>query len=46
MNKQNNHQSEGSYSIDWNTSDIAPGIYFYTLRVDGVEWVKKAIRIK
>lgn len=42
----NTNQEEGSYSIDWNTSNIAPGIYFYTLRVDGVEWVKKAIRIK
>ena len=39
-------QRKGSYEIDWNTSDIAPGIYFYTLKVDGVEWVKKAVKIK
>ncbi|MBW8051853.1 MAG: T9SS type A sorting domain-containing protein [Cytophagales bacterium] len=40
------HQDKGSYSIEWNTTDIPPGLYFYTLRVDGMEWVKKAIRIK
>ncbi len=39
-------QDEGSYSISWNTTDIATGVYFYTLKVDGLELVKKAIRIK
>jgi len=39
-------QDNGSYEIDWNTSDVASGIYYYTLRVDGFEWVKKAIKIK
>ena len=39
-------QPEGSYTVNWNTSDLAPGLYFYTLKVDGVEWVKKAVRIK
>lgn len=42
----NEQHDEGSYSINWNTTDIAPGVYFYTLKVDGLEWVKKAIRIK
>ncbi len=42
----NQYQNNGSYSIDWDTTDIAPGLYFYTLKVDGMEWVKKAIRIK
>ena len=40
------HQDNTTYSIDWDTTDIAPGIYFYTLKVDGVEWVKKAVKIK
>jgi len=42
----NSNQESGNYSIDWNTTDIAPGIYFYALQVDGVEWVKKAIKLK
>ena len=39
-------QDKGSYTIDWHTADIAAGVYYYTLMVDGMEWVKKAIRIK
>ncbi len=39
-------QDNGSYSIEWDTTDIAAGVYFYTLKVDGIEWVKKAIKIK
>ena len=39
-------QLEGSYTVNWETLDLAPGLYFYTLKVDGVEWVKKAVRIK
>ncbi|MBI5218711.1 MAG: tail fiber domain-containing protein [Bacteroidia bacterium] len=42
----NSNQSEGNYSIDWDTADLAPGIYFYSLKVDGMLWVKKAVRIK
>lgn len=39
-------QDKGSYTIDWHTADIAAGVYYYSLMVDGMEWVKKAIRIK
>ena len=39
-------QNEGSYTVNWDTADIPPGLYFYTLTVDGMEWVKKAIRVK
>ncbi len=39
-------QAVGNYSIDWNTANIAPGIYFYSLKVDNMLWVKKAVRIK
>ena len=39
-------QPEGSYTVNWETSDLSPGLYFYTLKVDGVEWVKKAVRVK
>ncbi|MFH2095048.1 MAG: T9SS type A sorting domain-containing protein, partial [Bacteroidota bacterium] len=39
-------QPAGSYSVDWNAVDIAPGVYFYSLKVNGVIWVKKAIKIR
>ncbi len=32
----NGKQNAGSYSIEWNASDFASGIYFYTLEIDGV----------
>jgi hypothetical protein len=39
-------QEAGSYSVYWDTSDISPGVYFYSLKVDGLEWVRKAVKIK
>jgi|AntAceMinimDraft_17_1070374.scaffolds.fasta_scaffold00511_11 hypothetical protein len=39
-------QNKGKYSVKWNTSALGSGIYFYTLKVDGIRFVKKAIRIK
>jgi len=42
----NKDQDSGSYSIDWDTTNIPPGLYFYTLKVDGMQWVKKAMRVK
>jgi len=42
----NKTQSAGSYSLDWNTEDLSPGIYFYSLIVDGQLWIKKAIKIQ
>jgi len=40
------NQNSGSYSIDWDAKDIAAGVYFYSLKVNGIVWVKKAIKIK
>ncbi|MBN2681055.1 MAG: T9SS type A sorting domain-containing protein, partial [Bacteroidales bacterium] len=40
------NQEQGNYSVEWNANDIAPGLYFYSLKVDGMVWVKKAIKIK
>ena len=34
-------QNEGNYSVNVNTSDLADGVYFYSLLVDGVATTKK-----
>jgi hypothetical protein len=36
---------QGTYQFDWNTSDLAPGIYYITLLVDGQPAVKKAVKV-
>ncbi len=40
------HQEAGSYQLRWDASGVGPGIYLYTLRVDGVERVRKAIKME
>ena len=35
----------GEHSLIWNTSDLAPGIYFYSLEVDGFEQVRRAVKL-
>ncbi|HMC97208.1 MAG TPA: hypothetical protein VKG92_06130, partial [Flavobacteriales bacterium] len=35
----------GSYTFEWNTSDITPGMYFCTLLVDGKPSVKQAVKV-
>jgi len=35
----------GNHRVDWNTSDLASGIYFYSLEVDGFEQVRRAIKL-
>jgi hypothetical protein len=42
----NSNQENGNYSVEWNAETLAPGIYFYSLKVDGMVWVKKAIKIR
>jgi len=37
---------KGHYSVIWDTSKIPSGVYFYSLRADGMEIVKKAIHVK
>lgn len=40
----NQKQIPGDYSIDWNAENISSGIYFYSLKVNGIILVKKAIK--
>ncbi len=40
----NQKQIPGDYSIDWNAENISSGIYFYSLKVNGILLVKKAIK--
>ncbi|MFB6305877.1 MAG: tail fiber domain-containing protein, partial [Flavobacteriales bacterium] len=40
------HQSSGAHKVKWDASNVDAGVYFYTLKVDGVQWVKKAIKLK
>ncbi len=43
----NEKQNPGSYSVEWNASDFASGIYFYTLEINGVKVdTKKMILIR
>ncbi len=35
----------GTYSVNWDASNLESGIYFYTLIVDGQEFVKRAVKI-
>ncbi len=36
----------GQYSYSWDTTDLAPGMYYVTLLLDGEPLVKKAVRVK
>lgn len=38
-------KEQGKYSVEWNATNISSGIYFYTLVVDGQEFVKRAIKL-
>jgi len=38
------NQTPGEYSVDWNAENITAGIYFYSLKVNGIVLVKKAIK--
>jgi Chaperone of endosialidase len=35
----------GQYQFDWNTANLAPGIYYVTLLLDGEPIVKKAVKV-
>jgi len=41
----NQKQTPGDYSIDWDAENITSGIYFYSLKVNGIVLVKKAIKL-
>jgi len=36
---------KGEYKIIWNASHLPAGMYYYTLEADGVELVKKAVKL-
>ncbi|MBL7951780.1 MAG: tail fiber domain-containing protein, partial [Flavobacteriales bacterium] len=36
---------QGSYQYEWNTTDLAAGMYYVTLLVDGRPVVKKAVKV-
>ena len=38
-------RSAGNHRVDWQCSDLAPGIYFYSLEVDGFEQVRRAVKL-
>ena len=40
------YQEKGEHKVEWDSKDIPNGMYFYILTVDGMEWVKKAIRLQ
>lgn len=35
----------GAYQYEWNTSGLAPGVYYVTLLLDGQPLVKKAVKV-
>jgi len=35
----------GQYQFEWNTADLAPGLYYVTLLLDGEPIVKKAVKV-
>ena len=39
-------QEAGSYSMTWDTQDLAPGLYYVTLFADGKPVVKKAVKVR
>jgi hypothetical protein len=41
----NNNQEPGNYSIDWDSYKVASGLYYYSLNVNGLMLVKKAIKV-
>ncbi len=36
----------GQYTYEWDTTDLAPGVYYVTLLLDSEQLVKKAVRVK
>ncbi len=40
------HDSGGQYSLNWNASDHAEGLYFFAMEIDGFYNVKKMLVIR
>ena len=45
INLVNGYENSGAHTVVWQNNDVPNGIYFYILTVDGVEYVKRAIRL-
>lgn len=41
----NESRSAGEHQVDWDTTGLAPGIYFYSLECDGFEQVRRAVKL-
>lgn len=42
----NRHYSPGSYTVEWNASNLASGIYFYRIEAKNFNLVKKMVLLK
>jgi len=42
----NQHQNAGTYQIQWDASGYSSGVYFYQIKADGFQQVKKMLLIK
>jgi len=42
----NEEKSAGSYSVDFNASDLSSGVYFYKMETEGYSDLKKMVVIK
>lgn len=40
------HQTAGAYSVTWDAQNVASGLYYYRLEVDGVAEVRKMLLLK
>jgi len=38
-------KNQGKHRVNWDTSNLAPGIYFFSLEVDGFEQVRRAVKL-
>jgi hypothetical protein len=45
INLVDTYETSGAHTIVWKNNDVPNGIYFYILSVDGVEYVKRAVRL-
>jgi len=43
MSFNQGHQAPGSYQLEINTENLQPGVYFYTLNVDGKQATKRMV---
>jgi hypothetical protein len=39
-------QSTGNYSMEWNASDFASGVYYYRLRAENFNQIRKMVLLK